>query len=111
MKDTFFLIVSKSKVERMVKTSRAAKDLNRGEIPVKMNIEIPDTNWKPPYLEKDIVVNRWDEDIDVQDIDFEGQYVTEEEAKIIREERIQKMKGILENQGYTVAKLNIDGEG
>lgn len=105
MKDTFYLIVSKSKVERMVKTDRAAKVLNRGEIPVKVNLEIPDTNWKPPYLEKDIVVNRWDESIDIEDVNFEGQYVTEEEAELIRQERIQKMKGILEKQGYTVAKL------
>ncbi|WP_020402227.1 hypothetical protein [Gracilimonas tropica] len=105
MKDTFYLIVSNSKVERMVKTHRAAKDLNRGEIPVKVNLEIPDTNWKPPYLEKDIVVNRWDEGIDVEDVNFDGQYVTEEEADMIRQHRIQKMKEILEQQGFTVAKL------
>lgn len=111
MKDTIYLICSKNKVERMVKTSRSATDLRKGEIPIKLKVEVPSENWKPPFIEKEIRVNRWDENIDVEDVDFHGQFVTEEEAERIREMRINKMKEILQEQGYTVTKLDIEQQG
>lgn len=104
MKDTIYLIVDRKKVDRMVKTERAATSLYKDEIPVKVNIEVPDENWKKPFLEKNIVVNRWDKGIDVDDIHFESDFVTEEEAEKIRQGRLTKMKEVLEAQGYTVSK-------
>ncbi len=38
------------------------------------------------------------------DVDFEGRAITAEEAQIIREKRLEKMRVILEAQGYTVEK-------
>ena len=102
MTDTIYLILSPSKVERMVKTEKAATSLYKDEIPVKVTIEVPDENWKRPYLEKRIVVNRWDKGIDVEDVHFENDFVTEQEAQMIREKRLEKMKEILEGQGYKV---------
>ncbi|MFH5833763.1 hypothetical protein [Halalkalibaculum sp. DA384] len=104
MNDTIYLICTKKGVDRMVKTKRSATALRKGEVPVKLKIEVPDENWKPPFIEKQITVNRWDENIDVEDVDFEGQFVTEEEAELIRQERLDKMKRILEKQGYTVTR-------
>lgn len=104
MKDTVYLIINPKKVDRMVKTSNAANSLYKNEIAVKLNVKVPDTNWNPPFLEKEIEINRWDEGIDIQDVDFKGQYVTDEEAEKIREHRLQKMKAVLESQGYTVNK-------
>lgn len=104
MKDTIYLIIDPSKVDRMVKTPRAASSLYKNEIAVKVNIEVPDENWKPPFIEKDVVVNSWHKGIDVDDVDFEGQFVTEEEAEAIRQMRLDKMKAVLEQQGYTVNK-------
>jgi hypothetical protein len=107
MTDTIYLICSKDKVERMVKTKRSATDVYKGEIPIKLKLTIPQENWRPPFIEKEIIVNRWDENIDIEDVDFDGQFVTEQEAEKIREMRLQKMKDVLENQGYTVTKLDI----
>lgn len=110
MKDTIYLICNKRKVDRLVKTQKSAIDLYKGEIPVKLNIEVPDENWRPPFLEKDIVINRWDESIDIEDIQFEQDFVTEEEAEMIREHRIEKMREVLESQGYTVEKKVVSDE-
>lgn len=104
MTDIIYLICDQNKVVRMVKTPRSALDLYKGEIPIKVNIEVPDTNWKPPFLEKDIVVDRWDDKIDVNDIKFEGDFVTTEEAQMIRDLRLQRMKEILEEQGFKVER-------
>ena len=106
MKDTIYLIVDRKKVDRMVKTKRSALSLYKDEIPIKLTIEVPDENWKKPFLEKTIIVNRWDKGIDVDDIHFETDFVTEEEAEKIRQHRINKMKEILEQQGYRIEKTD-----
>lgn len=104
MKDTIYLIVNPSGVDRMRKSPQSAKDLRKNEIPVKLNLEVDSDNWTPPFIEKDIVVNRWDRGIDVEDVHFEDDYVTEEEAEMIREHRIAKHIEMLEAQGYEVRK-------
>lgn len=104
MKDTIYLIIDRTKVDRMVKTKRSALNLYKDEIPVKLTIEVPDENWKKPFIEKSIVVNRWDKGIDVDDVQFETDFVTEEEADKIRELRLQKMKEVLESQGYKIER-------
>jgi len=104
MKDTIYLICTPTGVDRMRKSSSSAQDLRKNEIPVKLNIEIDSENWRPPFIEKKIIVNRWDKGIDVEDVHFEGNYVTEEEAEMIREGRIQKHIEMLESQGYEVRR-------
>lgn len=110
MKDTIYLICTKSGIDRMRKSKQSATDLRQGEIPVKLSVEVDDTNWKPPYIEKKIFVNRWDKDIDVEDIHFEKHYVTEEEAEEIRNMRLKKMREILKEQGYRVERIEDDDE-
>lgn len=105
MKDTIYLVCSDNKVERVVKRQSSALELYKGEVPIKLTVEIPDTNFKPPFIEKHMIVDRWDKNIAIDDIHFEGDFVTEEEAAVIRQMRLDKMKDTLESQGYAVTKL------
>lgn len=104
MTDTIFLIINQNKVDRMVKTESSATNLYKGEIPVKLIIEVPDDEWKRPFLEKKVLVNRWDKGIDIEDVQFKTDFVTEDEAEMIRQARLQKMKEVLESQGYKVER-------
>lgn len=110
MKDTIYLICTPKGVDRLVKTSRSAKDLRKNEIPVKMNLSIDDGNWRPPFVVKDVRVDRWDRGVDVSDPQFEGDFVTEEEAAMIRRSRLDKMRDILRNEGYEVSDPGEDEE-
>lgn len=104
MTDTIYLICTKKGVQSMVKTSRGVQNLRKGEVPIKLKVNVDDGNWKPPFIEKEIVVDRWDDNLELDDIDFEGQYVTEDEVDLIRQHRLDRMNEILSQQGYTVTK-------
>lgn len=106
MKDVIYLVCNKDKVESMRKS---LPTLKRGEFPIKVNIEVNTENMRPPVLEKTIYVEDWRQGIDLEDVEFNQHIITKEEAEIIRQRRIEKMKQILEGQGYTVAQLE-DGQ-
>lgn len=101
MKDKIYLIVSSHKVERMTKN---LPDLKRGEIPIEVVVEVAQTAFRTPVIIKEIYIEDWREGIDMADVDFEGRAITAEEAQIIREKRLEKMRGILEENGYTIEK-------
>lgn len=105
MKDTIYLVAKKgSGITSMFKTSRGVKNLKKGEIPIKLTVTIDDGNWKPPFIEKSIHVDRWDQGIEMEDVEFEGHYVTEEEFELIRQRRLDNYIEILNHQGYDVIK-------
>ena len=107
MKETIYLVCSREKVERMRKT---LPHCGINELPIKVRIEIPDDVFAPlPIIEKHIFVPSWEHGIDLEDVDFEGNAITKEEAEAIREGRLRKMKRILEEQGYTVEKVEDEG--
>lgn len=99
MKATIFLIVDRNGVQGMRKS---LPDVRRGEVPVKLNITVPQEAFAPPMLVQDVQVDDWRQGIDLQDIEFRQSVITPEEAKEIRERRLAKMKEVLENQGYKV---------
>jgi hypothetical protein len=99
MKETIYLIVNQNGIQTMRKT---LPNVRRGEIPVKLNITIPKEAFAPPTLVQDVVVNDWRQGIELQDVEFRESVITPEEAQIIRERRVEKMKEVLEGQGYTV---------
>ena len=105
MEDVIYLIVSPDKVERMVKTESSAMNLKRNEIPVKLTVHIDSKNWEKPFIEKEIHIERFDNGIGLEDVKFEKNFITEEEAEMIRQSRLEKMKGILEGEGFTVSKM------
>ena len=108
MTDTIYLIITPNKVDRMVKTERSALDLYKNEIAVKLNIHVDAENWTRPFIEKEISVERYDKGIELQDIHFNDEFVTEEEAQLIRQSRLDKMRAILESEGYTINKPGED---
>lgn len=101
MKETIYLTVSKSKVEKMTKS---LPDVRRGEIPIKVLVEVEEQAFRTPVIEKTIYIDDWREGIDMADVDFNGSAITQEEAQMLRDRRLEKMREILESQGYTVEK-------
>lgn len=102
MKETIFLIVSRSKVEDMRKN---LPRLSRGQIPIKLNIEVKPNAFTEPTIERDVVVEDWKHDIDFNDVLFEKSTITAKEADIIKKNRLERMQEILESEGYSVQKL------
>lgn len=102
MKDTIYLTVSKNGIQSMRKSYTGCK---KGEIVVKLHVEVKEEAFTPPTIEQFVVVNDWDKGVDIEDVKFENQWITEEEAEMVRLRRIEKMKEILENQGYSVQQI------
>lgn len=101
MKETIYLLVDARGVQGMRKSLTTTK---RGEVCVKLNIEMPAKAFNPPMLEQTVVINDWRDGIDLEDVQFRNSVITEEEAEVIRQRRLEKMKEVLESQGYKVEK-------
>ena len=101
MKETIYLVVSKNRVERMTKT---LPSLYQGEIPVKLVVEVAETAFREPVLKRKVTIDDWHEGVDIADIEFRKNIITEEEAEKIQQMRLDKMQQILANHGYAVAK-------
>lgn len=102
MKETIFLRVSRQKVEGMTKN---LPYIQRGEIPVKLTIEVKDNAFKEPTIEKSIVIEDPLAGTDVAaDIEFNGNVITEAEAEKIKKMRLDRMAEILQAQGYEVTR-------
>lgn len=107
MIETIYLVVDHNGVQRMTKRIPA---LYKGEIPVKLTVEVDPGAFKTPVLEKYIVIENWRQGTDIADVEFKENIITEEEAEIIRTRRLDKMQEILEEQGYVVSKAEESDE-
>lgn len=101
MKETIYLVVSPYKVERMTKN---LPGLSRGEIPVKLTITVDEKAFREPVISKEVHIDDWRDGVDIADVEFRGSVITEEEAELIKQRRLEKMRGILEAQGFTVTE-------
>lgn len=101
MKETIYLVVNKSKVEKMVKT---IPDIRRGEIIVKLTVNVADKCFGTATIPQEIFINDWRDGIDMEDVEFKKNLITQEEADMIKNRRLEKMREILVSQGYTVSK-------
>ena len=99
VKDTIYLTVSRSGVQGMKKSFKGSK---KGEIIVKLLVEVDEKAFVPPTIEKRVVINDWQEGIEIKDVEFDQEYISEEEADGIRQARLEKMSEVLKNNGYTV---------
>jgi len=99
MKEIIYLRVSPYKVEGMTKN---LPNLNRGEIPVKLIIEVDETAFREPVIEQKVTIADWRQGIDIADVQLKESIITDQEAELIRTQRLQKMKQILEEQGYEI---------
>lgn len=101
MKDVIYLTADQRGVQSMRKSYTGAR---RGEVVIKLNVEINPKAFSPPVLEQSVYVDEWQKGIDMEDVKFEKNVITEEEAELVRQRRLEKMRDILENQGYTITK-------
>jgi hypothetical protein len=99
VKETIYLAVSRTKIERMTKR---LPDLQRGEIPVKLLIEVDPAAFGEPVLEQHVRVTDWREGIDIRPVDVQDGIITEREAAMIRETRLAELTAILEARGYMI---------
>jgi hypothetical protein len=101
VKETIYLIVDRRGVLGMRKN---LPEVRRREIPVKLTIAVPPEAFSPPTLAQEITVNDWRQGIEMNDVEFRQSIITPEEAELIRQRRLEKMRQILEAQGFTVTE-------
>lgn len=99
MKDVIWLRVDKAKVLGMTKGIPA---LSRGELPVKLIIEVDPSCWGSPTLEQRVHVADWRQGMDLPDVGMSELVISESEAAMIRAERERKMAEELRRLGYRV---------
>ncbi len=107
MKDTIYLTINRNKVEKMTKNYQ---DTRKSEICVKLNVKVDDKVFGNPTIEQNIFIDDWNKGIDLADVEFKKNIITKEEADLIREKRLEKMKEILTAEGYTISKIEDDSE-
>jgi len=107
MREVIYLAVSRSKVERMTKN---LPDLRRGEIPVKLIIEVDPAAFREPVIERHVKVADWREGTDITDVELREAVITEEEAAIIRARRLAAMQQVLVAHGWGVVPPEIPAE-
>ena len=101
MKEVIYLRVSRQRVEGMTKR---LPDLNRGEIPVKLLIEVDDAAFREPVIEHRVHVTDWRQGIDLPDVQLKDGIITEKEAEMIRAQRLAAMRTVLEEHGYGITE-------
>lgn len=99
MKEVIYLRVSRQRVEGMTKS---LPSLHRGEIPVKIVVEVEEAAFREPVIERHVHVTDWRDGIDIADVELRESVITEDEAEMIRQRRLAAMRAILENHGYDV---------
>lgn len=101
MIDVIYLTVDQHGVKKMTKS---LPYLQKGEFPVKIEVEVKPEAFRNPVLTKKVVVEDWREGIDIQDVDFKETFITPKEAEVIKAQRLERMQEILSKQGYTVIR-------
>lgn len=102
MRQTIFLYATEHGIENRV--TKELGRVGRGQIPIKLTLDIEETAFREPVIEKHVTIEDWRQGVDIADVDFKETFITEEEAAAIRQMRFEKMSEILKKQGYTVAK-------
>lgn len=108
MKEVIWLTVSRSQVVKMTKNP---PELHRGEIPVKVWVEVDDTAFSVPTLERRVHVADWREGLVLPDPELREAVITENEAEGIRQQRLAAMRAALEARGYSVTEPPDDDDG
>ena len=99
MKEVIYLKVSCFRVEGMYKSLPAC---GRYEIPVKVLVEVEDTAFREPTIERKITISDWRDGIELADVELAEGIITEAEAEIIKARRLAQMRAVLEEKGFTV---------
>ena len=101
MKQTIYLRADRRGVIAMTKS---LPSLYKDEIIIKVNVEVADKVFGNPVIEQKVTVTDWASDIDIQDVQMNQAIITQQEADMIRERRLERMKEVLESQGFVVSR-------
>ncbi len=82
----------------------------KGESPIKLSLTVEPAAFREPVIEKSVVVEDWREGIDIADVEVKETAMTEEEAQLTQDQRLQRMREVLKTQGYVVSKPDGDSE-
>lgn len=99
MKEVIYLKVSRHRVEGMYKSLPA---VGRYEIPVKVIVEVAETAFREPTIERKVTVTDWRDGIELADVELREGIITEAEAELIKARRLAQMRAVLEERGFTV---------
>ncbi len=103
MKQVIYLVASRDGVDSSVRKNLPT-NLSRGEVPIKVVVEIAPDAFAPPVIEQYIHIENPYKGIDLADVHFVGDTITEAEAEVIRQRRLERAAEILRANGYEVAK-------
>ena len=101
MQETVYMVIDKWSVRRLTKNM---PNLSRGEYVVKLIVTVDEEAFSEPLVTKEVHVEDWRQGVDIADVDFKETVITEEEAAMVRQMRLEKMEAVLKAQGYTVTK-------
>ena len=101
MKEVIWLAVSRQQVVKMTKN---APELKRGEIPLKLTVNVDEAAFRTPVIEHQVHIADWREGLVFADPELREAVITEAEAEMIRAQRLAAMRAALEQRGYTVTE-------
>ena len=99
MREVIYLVMNRRGV---VKMTKSLVPVRSDEIVVKMTVTVPEGAFRPPVVEQSVIVEDWRDGADLEDVQFKRDIITAEEAGLIRERRVARMREILEQQGYKI---------
>lgn len=109
MREIIYLVADRQGVLKMTKN---LPRLDRGQIPIKVDVQVDPAAYGPPVIEMKLHVRDWREGLSMPDPEMREMVITEAEAEQIRKQRLAKMTEMLIARGYTVvAPVPDDGEG
>jgi hypothetical protein len=103
MREVVYLVASPNGLDKSVRKNLPTQ-LRRGEIPIKVTVDIAKDAFAPPVLEQHISIESPYKGIDLADVHFKGDIITEEEAEVIRKRRLEAAAQILKANGYGVTE-------
>jgi hypothetical protein len=98
MRDIVYLVADRAGVHRMTK---GVPSLKRGEIPVRLSIEIDSDAFDPPVPEQHIHITDWRPGRAVT-VNLKELTITQDDAAALRRQILLEMRRELEGEGFTI---------
>lgn len=99
MREVIWLVITPDRVDRMTKR---APGVHRGEIAVKVTVEVPRTAFRPPVVERTLLIEDWRDGTELEDVRLAKDVITEAEAEEIIRQRLTRYANVLRERGATV---------
>jgi len=108
--DTLWIHIKGSKITNHRKTKPSSSDLNRGEVPAKLNISWDESELETPTIERDVDLSEALGNLKLSDLEVGAKTLTEEEVRMVRDKRRNEMAERLRREGYKVIEPEEEGD-